>query len=287
LVYGDVVNHQFLLVAASFIILSVPLVIQFMMRVVPGYLLHGYEAVYRAEKRRARDVSSDDKPSKSVGLFSGLTTILRYPYVTGIFAFTVFYDIVGTVISYQRLSITQSISSSTSEVTGFLFQQAVGSQMISVVVALLGTHTLLRLFGERFCLLLVPILTGVMLFAFVFNGMFGFVSQTTVVLIVYMGLRSMKYAFSTPLRETLYIPTVKEVKFKAKSWIDTFGSKFAKAGGSAFNMATIGVGRTMLAVINTGFFGLIVSLWIGVAYYLGKRFEQTIARNEVIGGDGD
>jgi ATP:ADP antiporter, AAA family len=286
--YGDVTNHQALLAVGACILLLVPLVISFMIRVVPGYLLHGYEAVYKAEKQRAKsktepvEVKKTTKKPKA-GLFDGLMMIIRYPYVTGIFAIICFNDIVSTVISYQRLSISKEISHSMTEVTAFLFQQAAGAQMIGIVIALVGTHTLLRIFGERKCLLMVPILMGAMLFFFIVNGSLGFVSPATAVMVVYMGMRSLHYAFSTPLRESLYIPTVKDVKFKSKSWIDTFGSKFAKAGGSAYNMITATLSGGLKISVNGGFFGVVIAMWVFVAYYMGRRFEQTVKNNEVIG----
>ncbi len=45
-------------------------------------------------------------------------------------------------------------------------------------------------------------------------------------------MKSINYAFSQPVKEALYIPTLKEIKFKSKSWIDAFGSKLAKGSGS-------------------------------------------------------
>jgi AAA family ATP:ADP antiporter len=40
---------------------------------------------------------------------------------------------------------------------------------------------------------------------------------------------------SSTLGAILYIPTTKDVKFKAKSWIDMFGGRAAKSVGSMIN----------------------------------------------------
>jgi len=100
-------------------------------------------------------------------------------------------------------------------------------------------------------------------------------------------LKSINLAFSWPVRESLYIPTVKEIKFKSKSWIDAFGSKFAKTSGSAFNWSTTQVSSAMYIPLHSFFFAGVVGLWFITAYLLGRRFDQAVAKNEVIGSKLD
>ncbi len=45
-------------------------------------------------------------------------------------------------------------------------------------------------------------------------------------------IKGVGYAVNNPTKEMMYIPTSKDAKFKSKGWIDTFGSRFAKAGGA-------------------------------------------------------
>lgn len=104
-------------------------------------------------------------------------------------------------------------------------------------------------------------------------------------IVAFVALRAINYAFSWPVKESLYIPTVKEIKFKSKSWIDVFGSKFAKTSGSAFNILTTRVGQTMLLPIHSFFFAFVVGVWFVAAYLLGKRFEWAVAHDEVIGAE--
>ena len=98
-------------------------------------------------------------------------------------------------------------------------------------------------------------------------------------------LRAINYGFSYPVRESLYIPTVKEIKFKSKSWIDAFGTKFAKSSGSGMNFFVEYLGSAFLFTAYSIFFASIISIWTLAAYLLGKRFEKAVARNEVIGAE--
>jgi len=101
----------------------------------------------------------------------------------------------------------------------------------------------------------------------------------------YVVLKSVNYGFSWPVRESLYIPTIKEIKFKSKSWIDAFGSKFAKTSGGMFNYCTEGLAAGLFLSMHAIFFTGIIALWFLTAYLLGNRFEKAVKRDEVIGID--
>ena len=89
-------------------------------------------------------------------------------------------------------------------------------------------------------------------------------------------MRAINYGFSYPVRESLYIPTVKEIKFKSKSWIDAFGSKFAKPAGSTFNVFAEYLGAGLIFAAYCIFFAGIIGVWVVAAILLGKRFERRL-----------
>lgn len=262
-------KHQILLAIASLMLLTVPFIILRLILTVPGQYLHGYEAAYQIEKARHQE--------EEQGMFSGLKLLIRYPYTMGIFLISFCYEIIQTVLSYQRLGIAQQDGRDLSQISAFLFAIAFFTHLCGFPIALLGTRPLMHKLGERICLLLVPVITFVLFIIFKF-------SHTKLSFIIFFAvLRAIHYAFDYPLRESLYIPTIKEIKFKSKSWIDSFGSKFAKAVGSLFNGLTIGFTESMFLMAQTGFFSVIIIVWAIIAYCLGKTFEKAIARNEVIG----
>jgi AAA family ATP:ADP antiporter len=268
---SDIFNHQLALVCSSVFLLGVPVVILLMMKHIPGRFLHGYEAAYQVEKKKRRE------GKEKTGVFAGLSMFLRYPYVLGIFGMVYFYEVVATVLGYLRVGIAQSNATTSSEVSSYLFASVFIMQLIGLFISLLGTSALLRFLGERLCLLLIPLVSGLLLAAFIFWP------SPIMFVVAWIGLKALNYAFSWPVRESLYIPTVKEIKFKSKSWIDAFGSKFAKSSGSVFNVLTIGVSESMFLPVHSLFFAGVIGMWFVAASLLGKRFEQAVANNEVIG----
>jgi AAA family ATP:ADP antiporter len=118
-----------------------------------------------------------------------------------------------------------------------------------------------------------------------YTDLFAFATTDAALVVGYIGLKAINYAFSYPVRESLYIPTVKEIKFKSKSWIDAFGSKFGKFSGANFITFSTWAGPAAFFTIHVGFFAVISLLWLTTAYLLGRRFEQAVTNNEVIGVD--
>lgn len=268
LMYSDVTNHQIVLALASFLILCVPVVVYFLMKRVPGRYLHGYEAVYQAEKSHK---------AHSESMFSGLKIFMKYPYILGIFCMVFFWEVINVFFQYQRLGVGQAASSSSSEFTGHLFKYAFSVHAIGFVMVFFGTRTVMGWLGERKSLLLVPVLIGILL-VYYLN-----VQSANAMLIALILMRAVNYSFASPLRETLYIPTTKDIKFKSKSWIDAFGAKIAKSIGANYIVFTLWLAESLVFTSHMIFFVVIIGLWLLAAHLLGRRFERAVANNEVIG----
>ncbi|MGA9530875.1 MAG: Npt1/Npt2 family nucleotide transporter [Candidatus Babeliales bacterium] len=270
LFFSDVFNHQLLLLTASVLLFIVVGLILALMRYVPGHFLHGYEVVYQLQKKKGLE--------KTSGVFSGLVLLAQYPYVLGIFGMVYFYEVVTTVLSYLRVGIAKAQATTISDATGFLFQIIFFTHLVGLVISLVGTRSLLYRFGTKTCLLFIPLVSGFALMFFMF-----FQDSGRGLVVAFIILKAMNYAFSWPVRESLYIPTIKEIKFKSKSWIDAFGSKFAKTTGSAFNLFASHITMFSAYTVHGLFFTSVVMLWFVTAYLLGRRFETAIKRKEAIG----
>ena len=268
---SDIALHQFLLAISSVMVLVVPFAIMALIKNVSGRYLHGYEAAYKIEKERKK------VGEEKTGLFTGLYMFIRYPYLLGIFLMVFFYELVNTVINYQKVGIAQANSASVAQVSSFLFSIIFWTHVIGFLISFLGTKTLLDKLGERLCLLLIPIANGLVLLYLMYNYTpIGVLTASVVI-------RAINYGFSYPVRESLYIPTVKEIKFKSKSWIDAFGTKFAKSSGSSFNIFAEWLGNSFVFSAYCLFFASIIGVWVFASLLLGKRFDQVVTNNEVIG----
>lgn len=269
-----VIKEQVLQFIPSIVLLFVPVAVWFLRKKVSAKHLHGYEAVYEYEKEVKQ------RPEQP-GLLSGAKLLIRNPYVMGIFSIIFFYEVLNAVLSLLR--IYYSLGGGLEEFSSRLFLLTLEYHALGFLIALFGTQALLRLFGERRCLLLVPIIIGAVLFMFLFVGTFAAFN------VAFVAMRATNYGFFYPVRESLYIPTVKAINFQSKAWIDAFGTKLAKGTGSLFNMIatyTLSAGGFIAAqMLHAGFFAVIIGVWIFVAHLLGKRYTKAIDNNEVIGAE--
>jgi ATP:ADP antiporter, AAA family len=271
-----VVAHQLILVVSTLFLALVPIVALAFIKKVPGYLLHGYEAAYQQEKQQQK-LEAPSKPS----MFAGLEMFVKYPYVLGIFGMVFFYETISTVLGYLRLGAAETGAESISDVSKVLFEIAFKAHFVGFLISLIGTQALLSRLGTRICLLLIPLSMGGILFYLIFETSPYALRNAFVV------FTALNYAFLAPVRESLYLPTVKEIKFKSKSWIDAFGSKFAKTTGSMFNVFAENMGSGVMLPVYSFFFAVIICMWFVVAFFLGRRFEKAVVNNEVIGTQGE
>ena len=270
---SDVFIHQLLLGLASIMLCSAPIIVYYLLKVGNQENLHGYEAVYKVEKKEEEDGTDQ------TGMLSGLFIMFKQPYILAIFAMIFFYELLNVVISFQRVVILKSAADTVGGFSGLMFEQRMIIHMIGFFVSFFGTRVLLKVLGERICLLLNPIFIGMLLIYFMMAH------DVNAILVVYTGLGVLNYAFASPLRESLYIPTVKDIKYKSKSWIDSFGMKISKTASSLFikSAKNITPGSMMFNVVYISFFSSVIALWILVAWWLGRRYTQAIEKNEVIG----
>jgi len=262
----DIYNHQLLLVIASAFLLLCPVVLYVFIHKVPNKFMHGYEAAYKEERRHESENKKAGLTNWFSEMFSGIWLLIKYPYTMGIFGVMFFWEIVNVFLNLTRIGIAQKAATTLSEQTYILLHQDFWVHAIGIIITILGTRTFLNLLGERISLLLVPFVIGGLLVCY-------FSVQSTVALsFVFVLTRAINYAFAYPLRESLYIPTSKDIKFKSKAWIEAFGVKIAKA-----------VGSSMAFAAGFGVFSVIIGMWIMTAHLLGRRFEKAIKNNEVIG----
>ena len=272
--FTDVANHQILLAVSSLILFFVPFVIYKLIKTVPKKQMHGYEAAYQIEKERT---AQHKQTSPFASMLSGLFMLFKYPYVMGVFGMSFFFELINQAIKVESIVFGKEAATTLSEFTQYLLWQALLVHLVGFFVVVFGTRALIQTLGERRSLMLIPTLTGLSIIGFILKK-----SYTNAV-IAFVVTRSVNYAFAVPLRESLYIPTVKEIQFKTKSWIDGIGTKFAKMCASSFNMYTSNLTVQTLLMVQGSFFSVAVVTWFITAYLLGRRFEKAVARNEVIG----
>lgn len=240
------------------------------MMVFPAMLFYTF-SVPRALRS---NVHSGEKKPKT-GMLEGLKILLTRPYVMGILGLVLFYEIILTISEFEMKMLATRVYTTTATFASFNGMYGMCANTLSLLFALVGTSFLMRRFGLRFCLMLFPLATSVMVTAVYFKPVLAIVTLTVIV------IKGLSYALNNPTREIMYMPTSRDVRFKAKGWIDQFGARSSKAAGALINNS---MGSSLDALFAWGSiisFGLL-GAWFVVATYVGWKFTQLTERKEVI-----
>lgn len=262
----------FLIIFCGILLLIAAFLTTRLIATVPGHHLHGYEAVYQLEK---------EKGKRATGLLEGIRLMLTQPYVFSIFGLVYSYEIISAMGDYQmQVLMSMENGSAIGTMSSFMFLYTASFQGLGLFFALFGTASLLRYFDVQACLLSVPVIA-----AFLISLLFLAPSLTTIFLFMVI-LRAMHYGFNVPVREILYIPTTKDIKFKSKAWIDSFGRTISKTSGATVNLLSQSSPYSIISTtcgISLG----IVALWGTISYFVSKKYMNSVAQGKAIGDNNE
>jgi len=290
---GDHIILPIILAVGSLLLLAAALCIYLLKNLVPGYHMHGYEAVYQLEKQRAKEEIREEKQEEKLpfsfrrslsnaweivsGSLDGLRVILTHSYVLGIFCLALFHDMIMTIFDFRVLMSANAAYETVGQLVLFYLSYFFIMNVVGLAISLFGTTPIQRMLGNRAALLIYPTLCVILVVATFFSP----TPYTYWVAIVL--LRAFNYGLNHPIREVLYIPTTKEIKFKAKAWTDAFGTRIAKGSSSFLYKGTLRLAPHAGFLVCSGFTFAITCIWVVVSYFLGRTLQDALDKKEVIG----
>jgi AAA family ATP:ADP antiporter len=238
-----------------------------------------------AMEKTSEPVVESKTPKKDQGIMEGFYLFYEHDYVKGIFAVSSLYMIQVTVVDYMMkvlakeryaLMFPNDPQAALSAFASFMGYFGQITNSISFLFSLFGTGMIIKHFGLTWTLIAFPVLLlGCTVLVFTMPNLW-------IVFFVMLIMKGMSYALNNPTKEILYQATSSSIKFKCKSWIDTFGQRGSKAAGS---IVTNAFATSIVDLANYGSaVGLVISvLLIWVSNYMGKEFEALSERGEKVG----
>lgn len=218
-----------------------------------------------AGRRGAVPTESTRRPLRG-NPFSGLTAVMKSPYLLGIAGFVVLLATVTTFLYFEQARlVAEHFPNREAQVRVFGTIDLV-VQAGALLSQLFITGRVAQRLGVGVLLALVPLL--------VCAGFIGLALAPSFGLLVALMIarRIGEYAFVRPGREMLFAPLDAESKYKAKNVIDTVvyraGDAISGWAKSALDMLGQGVG--LVALIGA----LCALLWGYLGWELGKRADQ-------------
>jgi AAA family ATP:ADP antiporter len=217
-------------------------------------------------------------------MWRGLKLIVSQSYLRWIATYTFFYGLIGTFLYYQQGKLVDLTIHDRDVRTEYFANIEFWVQLGTVLIQLLLTARLIRWFGITFALISQPAIAVLgwiaLSLAMVYGpwlGTRGFtVGQLAPELAVLAGvqilLRISNFATAQPAREALYTVVEREVKYKSKSFVDTFIYRLGDCLGSwAFmGIEAIGASLTAIACLTIP----IAGAWVFVGRTLGRKQRE-------------
>ena len=202
--------------------------------------------------------------------WDGVTHVCRSPYLFALFLFIMFYTATSTWTYFQQSDLTRKAFTDSGARTAFFAKLDLVTNTLTLVLQLFLTGRFMKSIGVTFTLLFMPVLS---LFGFVAIGARPEISMLA---IFQVARRASTFAFMRPAREVLFTVLRRADKYKAKSFIDTFGYRL---GDQVGNWTYYGLRTTLsLSLTTISYLAVpVVLIWCLVGVWLGRRQKQLAA----------
>lgn len=197
----------------------------------------------------------------------GFIYVVGDPYVRSVAIVSTAFLIITSLYDFQMNSLAHSQYITTESFTAFKSWYGVLVNSITLIIALLGTRTILQKWGVRVCLWLYPLLTlGAITISY-------FIPTLEVIMWTMIALKSFSYALHNPLKELLYVPKGQSVRLASKAWIDVVGYR----GSYSFGSWLLGFIKEPFAwciIMSYGISVSVIAMWLLSVHYLSKHFSE-------------
>jgi AAA family ATP:ADP antiporter len=264
-------------ILGGLVVLIPPLVKRFF-STTPKELLVSF--AHENEKTAAK---KDESKAKKPGFMEGLKLLFSHKYLICIFAANFIFEFIVTIFDFS-FKLAASDMYTGVALSNYLSFYGSSVNTVSLLCLLLGVSNVTKFLGVGTSLAAMPIILGAALLGFMWMDSLSFL------FVLMVGSKAINYALNGPSLKQLYIPTTKDVHFKAQAWIETFGSRASKEAGSLVNMILKPLQTKYGTALGTSYFigigGSIgfpfVALWFVVALYLGRTYKRAVTENRVV-----
>jgi AAA family ATP:ADP antiporter len=139
--------------------------------------------------------------------------------------------------------------------------------ILALVLQAFVVSRVLKRFGVRVALLVMPVVAIVGYASMAFVPLIGFIRGTK------LAENALDYSLQNTTRNALYLPTSRDAKYKAKQANDTFFVRFGDvlSAGLVFAGTTwLGFAARQFALVNVG----LIVLWLFLAIAIGRRYRK-------------
>ena len=216
-----------------------------------------------------QETQAQKEPEKKVSKFNvaieGAKLALRSKYLAAIVGIMAFYEIGSQVLNYMfknSAEVLQGVDSTQS----FFIDVGLIANIISMVVQLFLVSLIIRKLGLAFALCVLPVI------AILSTGLFMGFPSIAAASLLFISDNGFNYSIQQTSRETLYMPSTPDEKYKARAFTNMFVQRAGKGIAILGTLVLINIG---VSVRMLGFFGIAALVGMAVlGIYAGRRFKE-------------
>jgi len=228
-----------------------------------GKLVSNNPPIFETEKEKPREPEGSGNPA-----LEGAKLVFKSPYLLSIVGIVGLYEIVSTIVDFQF----------SSTILHYLDGPAIGTQfatafmimnIVSLFVQLFLTSFIMTRFGLTVALLFLPVAITLG------STMFMAIPILWIGSLLVTADNGFAYSINQSAKETLYVPTSREEKYKAKAFIDMFVQRFAKALAVIVSLVITMNFTDFSSIRWLSLVSIVITIiWIIAVRYAGKKFKQ-------------
>jgi AAA family ATP:ADP antiporter len=182
---------------------------------------------------------------------------------------TFLYEINSQILDYQYSTAAESLQGA-GGTQAFFGQIGTIVGIVSVFTQLVLVSFIIRTFGITTALLVLPAAMAAA------SGFYFITPTLTTAALLTISDNSFNYSIYQTARETLYVPTSDNVKYKARAFINMLVQRVGKGAAILMALGFDAMSTLPIRYLSILAFAVIV-VWIGFAKYAGGRFDQLTA----------
>ena len=200
------------------------------------------------------------------GWLSGVTMVLRSPYLAGIATWVALLSLAGTFLYFQQANIVAALTDDPNRRTAIFARIDLAVSVLTLLVQFAATGKLIKRFGTGPAAAFLPLVFCLGFFALWAMPMLW------IVIAFQAAQRAANFAISNPAREVLFTVVDRDEKYKAKYVIDNVVFRGCDAvSGWLFNaLRGLGLDAGAISLVTVP----VAAGWFMLALALGRMHEK-------------
>ena len=184
-------------------------------------------------------------------------------YLLAIVMIVFLYELVSQILDYQYSTEAEQFTGA-GATQAFFGQIGTIIGVLSVITQFFLVSFIIRRFGMTSALLVLPVAMALA------SGIYFVVPVLWSGALLTISDNSFSYSINQTARETLFVPTSSDVKYKARAFANMFVQRFGKGVAIVMALALTAVPIRFLSILA----GVVIAIWAGFAVYAGRRFDH-------------